>query len=232
MNDINLKDPASFKEQLVFMFADPKWVTKILIGALLGCVPILNFVLGGYALRVINNTRTDEQPTLPEWSPGFGKFWTEGLMVVVIGFLYGIPAWILSAIVGAVAGGSNSQGAAIAVAVIFGLILLVYGIALIFWIQGALINYAVKNKFGAAFEFGVIWEIVRKNLGRLALTVILAVVVGIIVGVISAILGLIPCIGWIIVWILSFASGFYVLLVLSHNCGVVARSMAAPAEVA
>jgi len=225
MNDVNLKDPTTFKEQLVYMFSDPKWVSKVLIGALLGIVPILDFVLGGYALRVINNVRKDEQPTLPEWSPGFGKFWSDGLLVVVIGFLYGIPAWILSAIIGGVAGASNSQGAVTAVSVILGLILFVYYIALIFWIQGALINFAVKGNFGAAFQFGEIWRIVQANLGRLALTVILAVVVAIIVAILSAILVFIPCIGWIAIWILSFASGFYVLLVLAHNCGIVAKSM-------
>jgi hypothetical protein len=230
MNDVNYKDPATFKEQLVYMFSDPKWITKILIGALVGCVPILNFVLGGYALRVINNTRTDEQPTLPEWSPGFGKLWKDGLLVAVIGILYGIPAWILSAIIAGAAAASNSEGAVIAVSVLLGLILLAYGIALFFWIQGALVNYAVKGNFGAGFAFGEIWEIVRNNIGRLALTVVLAVVVGIIVGVISAILGIIPCIGWILVWILSFASSFYVLLVLAHNCGLVAKSLPAPIE--
>jgi len=34
-----------------FMFDDESWITKILLGGILGLVPILNFVLYGYQLE-------------------------------------------------------------------------------------------------------------------------------------------------------------------------------------
>jgi len=38
-----------------FMFEDEGWITKILIGGILGLIPIVNFVIYGYQLEVIKN---------------------------------------------------------------------------------------------------------------------------------------------------------------------------------
>jgi hypothetical protein len=232
MNDFNFKYTGNFGETLTYMFKDPKWVGKVVLGALFGIIPILNFVTAGYALRVIDNVRSDTEPPLPEWGGDFGQLWVRGLVLAVIAFLYGIPMWILSAIIGGVVGSSRSGGAT-AVAVIFGLIAFVYGIALIFWMQGAIVNYAIKGNFGAGFEFGTIWDLVKQNAGRMLLTVVFVVVVSIIIGVLSAILNIIPCIGCVLSWIVGFAAAFYTLLVVAHNCGIIAKSLsptAAPVE--
>jgi hypothetical protein len=228
MNDINFKYTGNFGETLTYMFKDPKWVGKVLLGALFGIIPILNFVTGGYVLRVIDNIRTDTEPPLPEWGGDFGKLWTSGLVLAVIALIYGIPLWILGGIIGGVAANSKSGGAT-AVAVIFGLIALAYAILVIFWIQGVLVNYAVKRNFGAGFEFGNIWELIKPNGGRMLMTVVFVVVVSIIIGVVSAVLNVIPCLGCILGWIVSFAATFYTMLVVAHNCGIIAKSIG-PAE--
>jgi len=62
MNDINFKYTGNFGETLTYMFKDPKWVSKVLLGALFGIIPIVNFVTGGYVLRVIDNIRADTDP--------------------------------------------------------------------------------------------------------------------------------------------------------------------------
>jgi len=224
MNDINFKYTGNFGETLTYMFKDPKWVGKVLLGALFGIIPIVNFVTGGYVLRVIDNVRTDTEPPLPEWGGDFGKLWTSGLMLAVIGFLYGIPLWILGGIIGGVAANSRSGGAT-AVAVIFGLIALAYAILVIFWIQGVIVNYAVKRNFAAAFEFGAIWALIKKSAGLMLLTVVFTVVVSIIIGVVSAVLNIIPCIGCVLSWVIAFAAAFYTLLVVAHNCGIIAKSL-------
>jgi hypothetical protein len=232
MNDINFKYTGNFGETLTYMFKDPKWIGKVVLGALFGIIPILNFVTAGYALRVIDNVRSDTEPPLPEWGGDFGQMWVKGLVLAVIGFIYGIPVWILSGIAGGV-GGSSRSGGATAVAVIFGLIAFAFAILLFFWIQGAIVNYAIKGNFAAAFEFGTIWELIKKNAGRMVLTVVFVVVVSIIIGVISAVLNIIPCIGCVLSWIVGFAAAFYTLLVVAHNCGIIAKSLnptAAPIE--
>lgn len=228
MNDINFKYTGNFGETLTYMFKDPKWVGKVVVGALFGIIPIVNFVVGGYALRVVDNVRGDREPPLPEWGGDFGKLWVSGLILAVIGFLYGIPVWILSGIAGAV-GGDTRSGGVTAVAVIVGLIAFVLAILLFFWIQGAIINYAIKGNFAAAFEFGTIWDMIKRNAGRMVLTVVFVVVVSIIIGVVSAVLGIIPCIGCLLSWIVGFVAGFYTLLVVAYNCGIIAKSIS-PAE--
>lgn len=224
MNDINFKYTGNFGETLTYMFKDPKWVGKVVLGALFGIIPIVSFVAAGYALRVIDNVRSDKEPPLPEWGGDFGKLWVSGLILAVIGFLYGIPVWILSAIAGAVGGGSRSGGAT-AVAVIVAFIAFVFAILLFFWIQGAIINYAIKGNFAAAFEFGTIWAMIKKNAGRMVLTVVFVVVVSLIIGIVSAVLNIIPCVGCVLSWIVGFAAAFYTLLVVAHNCGIIAKSI-------
>jgi hypothetical protein len=224
MDDVSYKNPGSFVETLTYMFTDPKWVMKVVLGALLGIVPILNFVTAGYALRVIDRVRGNVEPPMPEWGGDFGQLWVKGLVVAVIGIIYAIPMWILTGIIAGVAGSSRSGGAT-AVAVIFGLIAFVYMIALFFWLQGAIVNYAVKGNFAAAFEFGTIMDLIKKSSGRMILTVVFIVVVSIILGVVGTILNIIPCLGTILAWVVSFAAAFYMLLVVSYNCGIIAKSL-------
>jgi hypothetical protein len=228
MNDINFKYTGNFGETLTYMFKDPKWVGKVLVGALFGIIPIVDLVVGGYALRVIDNVRSNTEPPLPEWGGDFGKLWMRGLVLAVIGFLYGIPVWILSAIAGAIGGNSRSGGVTV-VAVLVGLIAFVLAILLFFWIQGAIINFAIKGNFGAAFEFGTIWDMIKKNAGRMLLTVVFVVVVSVIIGVVTGVLNIIPCVGCVLSWIIGFAAGFYTLLVVAYNCGMIAKSIG-PAE--
>ena len=224
MNDINFKYTGNFGETLTYMFKDPKWVSKVLLGALFGIIPIVNFVTGGYVLRVIDNIRADTDPPLPEWGGDFGKLWTSGLILWVIGLIYGIPLGILYGIIAGVADSSDS-GAATVVSVIFGLIALAYAILVIFWVQGVIVNYAVKRNFGAGFEFGNIWALIKPNAGRMLMTVVFVVVVSIIIGIVSGILNIIPCVGCILSWIIGFAAAFYTMLVVAHNCGIIAKSI-------
>ena len=44
------------------MFKDANWLSKILVGALVSLVPILNFAAYGYAVQTTRNIRDDEAP--------------------------------------------------------------------------------------------------------------------------------------------------------------------------
>ncbi len=44
-----------------FMFKDESWISRVLVGGLLGLVPILNFVIYGYMLEVIKNVSEDRE---------------------------------------------------------------------------------------------------------------------------------------------------------------------------
>lgn len=218
-----------FQDLVTYMFRDPAWISKVVLGAVLALIPILNFVVYGYALRVINNVRNSNEPVMPAWGGEFGKLWTEGLMLVIINFVYMLPLILVNLVLGGIAAAAaNSQsGGGSAVATLFGILIflfdLVYGVAMIFWLQGAFINYAVEEKLGAGFDIQRIRAIVMGNLGRLLLTVAIAIGLAIVIGIISALVGWIPCIGQLLVLALSFVSVFYILLVMAYNCGIVAR---------
>jgi hypothetical protein len=81
-----------------FIFADRSWVSKVLICGLLFFVPIIGWLLiGGYVLRLLHNVITGDEPTLPEWNNWGGDI-AGGLKAFVVGFIWGIPIWIIQAI--------------------------------------------------------------------------------------------------------------------------------------
>ena len=215
--------PAGYnlQQNLVYMFKDANWLSKILVGALVSLVPILNFAAYGYAVQTTRNIRDDQAP-LPGWSGNLGRFFMEGLKLFVIGFLYSILIWILSLI--SIPLFTSDSGAANALGVLILLVEIVVALLLLFWFQGVIVNFANKGTIGSGFAFGAIWGIIQKNMGRMLVTLGVAILASMIVGIIAGILGIIPCIGWIAAWLVSFAAMFYILLVFAYNCGHIAKS--------
>jgi hypothetical protein len=216
--------PAGYnlQQNLVYMFKDANWLSKILVGALVSLVPILNFASYGYAVQTTRNIRDDEATPLPGWSGSIGKFFGEGLKLFVIGLLYSIPLWILSLILIPIF--TSDSGALVALGVLIALAELAVALLLIFWFQGVIVNFANLGTIGSGFQFGKIWGIIRQNMGRMLVTVGVAFLAGILVSIVSGVLGIIPCIGWIAAWLVSFAAMFYILLVFAYNCGHIAKS--------
>jgi hypothetical protein len=230
MNESNLPSSESnlsssqynLQENLAYMFKDKDWVSKILVGALIGIVPILNFATSGYAVQATRNIRDDQAPPLPGWSGNLGKFFLEGLKLFVIGILYSIPIGILSVIL--IPLFASDSGAAKALGVLIGLVELVLVLLLLFWFQGVIVNFANVGTIGSGFQLGKIWGIMRQNMGRMLVTVGVAILASILVGIVGGILGIIPCIGWIFSWVISFAAVFYIYLVFAYNCGHIAKT--------
>lgn len=226
----------NFGDNLTYMFQDPRWASKLLVGALVGLVPILNLATGGYALRVVNNIRKDESPPMPDWSGEFGQFFTDGLLLFVIGLIYSIPLWLIGAASGVplalLGAASENRQMSDGLGVLFGatscilaVLGFVYLVALVFWLQGAIVNYAVQGNFGAAFAFGEIWAIIQRNLNRMMLTVAAVVVASVLIAIVSSVLALIPCCGWIAAMLISLVTAFYLQLVMGYTCGYIAKDV-------
>jgi hypothetical protein len=81
-----------------FIFQDPSWFKKVLILAVLFFIPIFGWlIIGGYLLRLVRNVINGVHQPLPEWD-NWGGDLAGGLKVLVVGFIWGIPIWIITGI--------------------------------------------------------------------------------------------------------------------------------------
>lgn len=80
-------------------YPSQKWSTLVVLGIIL-IIPIVNFIGAGYLFRSIKATFAgiDELPDLDE----VGELFIDGLKILVVGIVYGIPVIIIAAIIGAI----------------------------------------------------------------------------------------------------------------------------------
>jgi len=210
-----------------YMFDDPDWVKKLAIGggiAIGGVIlsPIIVglailLLLGGYMLETLKSVR-DGQKALPEWTD-FGNLFMKGLMVFLIGLIYNIPSLIFSCLSGVTNGvmgqaDSNSTLAQVLpiLAACFGCFQLILSLAAAVITPAGLIRYARYDTFGAAFQFGEIFNFIKTNIGNYIVAILLGWVAGLV-----GLLGLIACI------IGVFFTFFWATLVSANLYGQLAR---------
>ncbi|MFX4261343.1 DUF4013 domain-containing protein [Pelotomaculum propionicicum] len=186
-------------------------IVKLLIGGVLQLIPIVSLFSLGYILECCENGALRHEE-MPEWTDWGNKF-VSGFLVAVISFIYTIiPTLLFGASLirmfsnhGYHMGGSSMFLAAI----IF--------ILFTFPLPMALANFAVEKNFGAAFEFGYIFQLISTSLGSYIGAFLLYIVILIAVGIIGALISLIPVIGWICMIFV----GFYIGCVCSFLFGSV-----------
>ncbi len=200
-----------------FVFEDEKWVSKVLLGGLIFLVPIVNFAVIGYMLKVAQNVAQGNPRPLPEWGE-FGDHFMRGLHGIAIQIVYQLPTIILYvlffcviAAAGGAAGSERSSDGAGAVGVL-GLCLLplifILALAGAFLAYVACGRYVATNTLSEAFKFNAVIASARGNLGAwlmLLLVVILAGFVGS--------LGAIAC------GVGALFTSFYAQCVIGHSLG-------------
>src|SRR5690349_22891790 len=77
-----------------YVFEDEAWISKVLIGGLLIWIPIVNFAVFGYMMKIAQNVAQGNPRPLPEWGE-FGDHFMRGLYWFVIRLVYLLPAVIL-----------------------------------------------------------------------------------------------------------------------------------------
>jgi len=168
---------------------------KVLILGIITIASILIvplFLVLGYMFRIIKATLAgiDELPEFDE----IGDMFVDGLKVFVVGFVYAIPVWILSAIVGLVTGGNSaaavtSLGTGYALAFILGNIVFFIIAVIIGLIElMAIANMAYNDgDLGTAFRFSEILDIIATiGWGKYIITYIVIVIlaaIGVMIGV-------------------------------------------------
>lgn len=204
-----------FGKSFTFVFDDPRWLQKVLIGGLFylaGFLIIGWFFILGYCARLARNVMSGVEQPLPEWDD-LGDYFGEGLRlvgvilihffpIVVVAIMLGIPA----AIVGAI---NDGEGAAEAIASGFagcmGCLMVPISLGITLWLPAALVRTVNEQRFGAAFELGPIWQFIRENIGNY----LLAILVYFVARFLGGFGVLLCCIGVIF-------TGFWSMLISTH----------------
>ncbi len=197
-----------------YVFQDPNWLKKILIGGVLTIIPVFGtFVAVGYWIRIARNVATGNELPLPEWDQ-FGEDFVRGLKAFVAVFIWAIPLIVLyacgSGLISAAGRSSNSGGSAIAGlfgALVFGLAVLA-SIAIGFIAPIIVGRVVMQDNIGAAFEFNAIIEDARQNV------VPLLIIIGM-----SYALGFVASFGVILCFVGVIFTSFLSYVMLSHLYG-------------
>jgi len=207
-----------------YVVSDKDWVKKVVIGGILGIIPIANLIVIGYGLRVLKNVAQDDPQPLPEWDDWGGDF-MKGLMVTLASLIYSSPAIVLLsifALIGVFTGyvSGEAEGVFAALIVCFNCLMMLWGLAIGLWMPAAMVNYTEKWSFGAMFAFEKIWTLISDNIGNYVTVLAVMVLAGI-----AAIFGIIGCVIGVLF------TQFYAQLVSMHALGQFAREAGRPTVV-
>jgi len=189
-----------------YVFEDPKWVTKVLIGGgiLFGgvilswllAIPLLiaMFLVLGYELVVIKNVADGSVAPLPEWTD-FGALLMKGLYASIGSLIYYLPAILVSCClqlfpmvlgVGATSTGSSDAAGALAGVVSIATICLsclsfLFNLLAGITLPAALTRFAMTaNQLSIFWDFRTNFEFITKNLKDYIITIIVAWVAGLV----------------------------------------------------
>lgn len=170
-----------------YVFEDEGWLGKVLIGGLIGLVPIVNLAAGGYALQALRNVAEGQERPLPTWDR-FGDFFVQGLMLFIGTLLYSLPALAVNLSLPFLEALSRARylGDLVAMAaMMLGCLAALYLFVVGLWLPAAIANYALAGDLGAFFRFGQIWELISRRLGDYAIVLVAAWVASLVAGVVG-----------------------------------------------
>lgn len=202
-----------FARPFVFVFEDPDWLKKILIGGLFYLASILIvgiFFVGGYAVRLARNIIGGVARPLPEWDD-LGGTLVDGVKVFLIALIYAIPiilAWLLAYGGMAAAGTVADERFAEPLTVLFGCMVPVFFLLVVAYsvfLPAVLLMYVATGSIGEALNIRKAVRFVVNNPANY----ILAYVVNLIANFLGQLGIILLCIG------LLFTS-FWALLVSTY----------------
>lgn len=194
-----------FGRALSFIFKDPDWVSKVLIGSLfsaLSMIAIGGIFLAGYVARLLRRSARGEPYPLPEWDDLGGMF-VEGLHIIGAYLVHVLPMFVimmLAMVPAAILGSRGEEPSPAILLVVLPISLLAsLGIfAILFYFPSALTRFALEQRFGAAFEVKKNWAFIRRNYGNymMALVVFLVANFASQLGILAFCIGIFPATFW------------------------------------
>ncbi len=224
-----------------YISEDKEWTKKLLLGAVIGAIPIANFAIYGYQIQVARNVaaaldrpEADAGSLLPDWND-FGRLFVDGLRFMAAFFIFMLPVFVL---MGCMAAGmialTASQPETFASSsappppeffALFGLMfacvmpysLLLYAVWPLFGIQ-----IARRGSVGSCLQFAEMWRLVRAQPTDYLLIVLIffGLYMGVSLVMLPALIVVfIPCIGGFIYAGLVSGALLLVLMVTGHLQG-------------
>ncbi|MEX1158952.1 MAG: DUF4013 domain-containing protein [Thermomicrobiales bacterium] len=179
-----------------FITSDPKWISKVLIGAAVSLVPILNLALYGYALDVLKRVHQGVDLPLPEWDD-FGDYFVRGLLVTIGVFIWQMPVMVV--FIPVIIVGVITESALIFVVGLACLLpLAIITAAIVGQVVAA--RYALSGEFSSMFEIGEVLSEARRGAGVLLLCILVyavAAFVGLFVGIVTCTIGFFIVTPWL-----------------------------------
>ena len=219
-----------------YVFEDKQWISKLLIGVLMSVLSFLflpALILQGYLVKIVRQVMGGTDNELPEWTD-WGKLLADGFWVTVAQIIWTLPFMLVFIIGGVVTGGLGSlaeggSDAAAAGAMGGGFLMLCLGllfaVAFLFLTPALLIQYAIKDRFGAMFAFGEVFDIIRNRTADILIAFLVTLVAVIAIALVTGVLSIIPCLGWIAAAIIGLAMGPYITFITGHLYGQIARKV-------
>ncbi len=197
-----------------YVFEDPNWIMKVLIGGIVLLIPIVNFAVYGYMLTTLKNVADGQPNPLPEWGE-FGAHFMKGLYAFVGILVYFLPAiivycciFVLTFGMSAAAGSSTGSGsdAGSSLAGVLGLVTLCLQCLVgIYALLAGLTLYAPLTRFAmSANQLSIFWDFrgnlafIQKNLTNYIIALLIAFVASFVAefGLILCIVGVLFTLFW------------------------------------
>lgn len=178
----------NFEEAVRAIFKDPDWLKKLLLASLfsfLGIFIVGAIILQGYLLVYSERVARAEPRPLPEWED-YGELLRKGFLGTIVALAYSLPIVIVGVLLALLtipliiaSSGSNASADAIAgistLAICGGIALILPLAFLVLVIVPAAHAQLIMHDYslGAAFRFGEVFGIIRRNLGQYLLMTVL-----------------------------------------------------------
>lgn len=167
-----------FSRPFTFVFEDPQWLMKIVIGGLFYIAAI--FIVGiffifGYLGRMTRNIIAGNPRPLPEWDD-LGEYFTEGFMLSVVVLVYILPILLIMAalVIPVVLLGNRPDEEALRTMTSCAFMAVIpLGLFASLVIPAALVRGMAENRPFAGLEVGKVLGFIRGNLINYALAIMI-----------------------------------------------------------